>query len=216
MLWGWWPMSVWPAVAHSLVSIRSRSRWPTCCSRRHRCPRTFLGRCGRWWPRRSPNSRHRPPDASVFGHQLLGLRKALSTPELDAGGSVGVAFDKDDQPTDRPPRPIFGHGSQGRLTTAAGRPPSGGLSCFTLAEPASTRTGPPPAYPSRPHPPSTSGAGVVWGYHPAARSASWRPPRRVSTHCCTRRSRGWPARSARPPRVPGQPHDLPHRTCGGS
>jgi hypothetical protein len=133
MLWGWWPMSVWPAVAHSLVSIRSRSRWPTCCSRRHRCPRTFLGRCGRWWPRRSPNSRHRPPDASVFGHQLLGLRKALSTPELDAGGSVGVAFDKDDQPTDRPPRPIFGHGSQGRLTTAAGRLPSGGLYCFTAS-----------------------------------------------------------------------------------
>ena len=29
----------------------------------------------------------RPPDASVFGHQLLGLRKALSTPQLDVGES---------------------------------------------------------------------------------------------------------------------------------
>jgi serine/threonine protein kinase len=29
----------------------------------------------------------RPPDASVFGHQLLSLREALATPELDFGGS---------------------------------------------------------------------------------------------------------------------------------
>jgi eukaryotic-like serine/threonine-protein kinase len=29
----------------------------------------------------------RPPDASVFGHQLLSLRGALATSELDAGGS---------------------------------------------------------------------------------------------------------------------------------
>src|SRR5215218_1666698 len=30
---------------------------------------------------------HRPADASVFGHQLLSLREALATSELDAGGS---------------------------------------------------------------------------------------------------------------------------------
>jgi serine/threonine protein kinase len=57
MPWGWWPMSVWPAVAPLPVGIRSRSPWRTCCSRRPRCPRTFPWRCGCWWPRRWPNSR---------------------------------------------------------------------------------------------------------------------------------------------------------------
>jgi serine/threonine protein kinase len=56
-LGGWWPMSVWPAVARLPVSIRSRSRLPICCSRRPRCPPRFLSRCGSWWPRRWPNSR---------------------------------------------------------------------------------------------------------------------------------------------------------------
>jgi eukaryotic-like serine/threonine-protein kinase len=61
---GWWPMSVWPAVAPLSASIRSRSPWRICCSRRHRCPTTPLWRCRGWWPRRWPNSRpagHRTP-----------------------------------------------------------------------------------------------------------------------------------------------------------
>jgi serine/threonine protein kinase len=54
---GWWPMSVWPDAAPLPASIRSRSPWPICCSRRPRCPRMFLSGWAGWWPRRSPNSR---------------------------------------------------------------------------------------------------------------------------------------------------------------
>jgi serine/threonine protein kinase len=42
----------------------------------------------------------RPPDASRFGHQLLELRKALSAPELDAGG-LGWYRLRQGRPADR-------------------------------------------------------------------------------------------------------------------
>jgi serine/threonine protein kinase len=42
----------------------------------------------------------RPPDASVFGHRLLGWRKALSTPELDASG-LGWCRLRQRRPADR-------------------------------------------------------------------------------------------------------------------
>jgi serine/threonine protein kinase len=42
----------------------------------------------------------RPPDASVFGQQLLGLRKALATSELDAGG-LGWCRLRQGRPADR-------------------------------------------------------------------------------------------------------------------
>jgi len=42
----------------------------------------------------------RPTDASSFGHQLLGLRKALSTPELEAGGP-GWCCLQQQRPADR-------------------------------------------------------------------------------------------------------------------
>jgi hypothetical protein len=85
--WGWWPMSVWPAVAPSPVSIRSRSPWPICCSRHLRCLRRFRSRCGRWWPRRWPNSQragHRTPRASAISCWRCEKRWA---PQLDVGGS---------------------------------------------------------------------------------------------------------------------------------
>jgi serine/threonine protein kinase len=71
MPWGWWPMSVWPAVALLPASIQSRSRLGICCSRHHRCPTTFPWRYGRWWRRRWPNSRpagHRTPRASATNY----------------------------------------------------------------------------------------------------------------------------------------------------
>jgi eukaryotic-like serine/threonine-protein kinase len=42
----------------------------------------------------------RPPDASVFGHQLLSLREALATSELDAGG-LGWCRLRQGRPADR-------------------------------------------------------------------------------------------------------------------
>jgi serine/threonine protein kinase len=39
----------------------------------------------------------RPPDASVFGHQLLSLREALATSELDASGSSWCRPSNNDQ-----------------------------------------------------------------------------------------------------------------------
>src|SRR5829696_608992 len=57
----------------------------------------------------------RPPDASVFGHQLLSLRNGLGGRSWTPAGPVGVASSNTDQPTDRPPRPIFGHRSRGQV-----------------------------------------------------------------------------------------------------
>jgi serine/threonine protein kinase len=42
----------------------------------------------------------RPPDASVFGHQLLSLREALATSELDASGSSWCRLQQQ-RPADR-------------------------------------------------------------------------------------------------------------------
>jgi hypothetical protein len=57
----------------------------------------------------------RPPDASIFGHQLLSLRKALSTPELDAGES-GWSRLRQGRPADRSATTAnLGHGSRGRV-----------------------------------------------------------------------------------------------------
>jgi eukaryotic-like serine/threonine-protein kinase len=55
----------------------------------------------------------RPPDASVFGHQLLGLRNGLGGRSWTPAGPVGVASSNTDQPTDRLPRQAFGHGRRG-------------------------------------------------------------------------------------------------------
>src|SRR5215204_1426311 len=57
----------------------------------------------------------RPPDASVFGHQLLSLRNGLGGQSWTPAGPVGVASSNTDQPTDRPPRPICGHRSRGQV-----------------------------------------------------------------------------------------------------
>ena len=45
-----------PAPLHRWASDRGRAG-PPAAARRPRCPRTFLWWCGRWWPRRWPNSR---------------------------------------------------------------------------------------------------------------------------------------------------------------
>src|SRR5215207_4311955 len=55
----------------------------------------------------------RPPDASSFGHQLLSLRNGLGGQSWTPASPVSVASSNTDQPTDRPPRPIFGHRSRG-------------------------------------------------------------------------------------------------------
>jgi eukaryotic-like serine/threonine-protein kinase len=57
----------------------------------------------------------RPPDASLFGHQLLSLRNGLGGQSWTPAGPAGVASSNTDQPTDRPPRQGFGHGSQGQV-----------------------------------------------------------------------------------------------------
>jgi serine/threonine protein kinase len=57
----------------------------------------------------------RPTDASSFGHQLLSLRNGLGGQSWTPAGPVGVASSNTDQPTDRPPRPIFGHRSRGQV-----------------------------------------------------------------------------------------------------
>ena len=57
----------------------------------------------------------RPPDASLFGHQLLSLRNGLGGRSWTPTGPVGVASGKEDQPTDRPPRRGFDHGSRGQV-----------------------------------------------------------------------------------------------------
>jgi serine/threonine-protein kinase len=57
----------------------------------------------------------RPPDASSFGHQLLSLRNGLGGRSWTPTGSVGVACNNDEQPTDRSPRQAFGHGSRGQV-----------------------------------------------------------------------------------------------------
>ena len=111
-------------------------------------------------------------------------------PGWTPAGPVGVACNKDEQRTDRPPRPAFNHRGDG-LTAAAGRLPSATrllLLCCAALDP----HGPAPAHPSRPQ----HGPPAVMGHRPAPSLASWRASQRVNTHCCTRRSRGWPARSA--------------------
>jgi eukaryotic-like serine/threonine-protein kinase len=57
----------------------------------------------------------RPPDASVFGYQLLSLRNGLGDRGWTPAGPVGLASSDTDQPTDRQPRPIFGSGSRGQV-----------------------------------------------------------------------------------------------------
>ena len=57
----------------------------------------------------------RPPDASSFGHQLLGLRSGLGGRSWTPAGPVGMASSNTDQPTDRPPRQAFGHGRRGQV-----------------------------------------------------------------------------------------------------
>ena len=64
-------------------------------------------------------------DASRFGRQLLSLRNGLGSQSWTPAAPVGVASSNTDQSTDRKPRQAFGHGSGDRLTTAAGRLPSG-------------------------------------------------------------------------------------------
>jgi serine/threonine protein kinase len=104
------------------VSIRSRSPWPICCSRRPRCPTTSLWRCGGWWPRRWPNSRpagHQTPRSSA--NSCWSCETVWAPWSWTPTGPVGVARNKDDQPTDRQSRPIFRHRSRDRLRTSAGR-----------------------------------------------------------------------------------------------
>ncbi len=57
----------------------------------------------------------RPPDASVFGYQLLSLRTGLGGQSWTPAGPVGVASSNTDQPTDRRPRQAFGHGRRGQV-----------------------------------------------------------------------------------------------------
>jgi eukaryotic-like serine/threonine-protein kinase len=97
----------------------------------------------------------RPPDASVFGHHLLSLGEALATSELDADGSSWRRLQQQ-RPADRSSvTATFGHSWDG-LTTAAGRLPSGGPSCFCLLRQAATRRDPRQRTPSRPQPGATS------------------------------------------------------------
>src|SRR5215207_6795450 len=57
----------------------------------------------------------RPPDASVFGHQLLSLRNGLGGRSWTPASPVGVASSNINQPSDRRPRPACGHGSRGQV-----------------------------------------------------------------------------------------------------
>jgi eukaryotic-like serine/threonine-protein kinase len=57
----------------------------------------------------------RPPDASMFGHQLLSLREGLGGQSRTPAGPVGVASGKTHQPTDRQPRQVSGHSSRGQV-----------------------------------------------------------------------------------------------------
>jgi eukaryotic-like serine/threonine-protein kinase len=57
----------------------------------------------------------RPPDASMFGHQLLSLRNGLGGRSWTPAGPVDVASSNNQQPTDRRPRPAFGHGRRGQV-----------------------------------------------------------------------------------------------------
>ena len=67
----------------------------------------------------------RPPDASLFGHQVLSLREALATSELDADGSGGCRLRQGGSADRSATRQLFGHRGLDRLTTAAGRLLSG-------------------------------------------------------------------------------------------
>jgi eukaryotic-like serine/threonine-protein kinase len=57
----------------------------------------------------------RPPNACVFGQHLLSLRNSLGGQSWTLAGPAGVASSNINQPTDRPPRPAFGHGSRGQV-----------------------------------------------------------------------------------------------------
>jgi eukaryotic-like serine/threonine-protein kinase len=57
----------------------------------------------------------RPPDASVFGYQLLSLRNGLGGRSWPPAGPVGPPSSDNHQPTDRQPWPIFGSGSRGQI-----------------------------------------------------------------------------------------------------
>jgi eukaryotic-like serine/threonine-protein kinase len=63
----------------------------------------------------------RPPDASSFGHQLLGLRSGLGGRSWTPAGPVSVASSNNEQPTDRPPRQAFGQRRRGQVDDR-GRP----------------------------------------------------------------------------------------------
>ena len=57
----------------------------------------------------------RPPDASVFGHQLLSLREGLGGQSWRPTAPVSVASGDSHHPTDRQPRQVFGHSGRGQV-----------------------------------------------------------------------------------------------------
>jgi len=144
----------------------------------------------------------------IVGHAAVAVGAAQSEPPT---GPVGITTGNNHQPTDRPPRPTSGLSGRDRLTTAAGRPLSGGAAASALLsrlDPHRSRQ----AYPSRPHPPPFSCDRVIV----RCRDSRHGEPHNESVLIAAPGGvvAGPPSRH-RPPRVPGQPHDLPHRTYSG-